>query len=780
MNNEELYRRLRETFQQELSDHVDSLTKELLAMESDQSPEEQADSWITIFRVAHTLKGASAIVNIDSIRDSCHAMEDVFGHYRDNELAMPEEMTSLMLKTIDGFSEISSQMQSGQEVDESVLADTLPEMRRHAEEVRQLKRASAEVPDDDFDFDLDEPASIDDPPVMELAESFDPQPNSPKVLATSATTPAPNVAAASVSASVRVTAQKLDSLLSHSGELLIARGRMALRKKDAAELADSASALRSQWQTRLQGLRDVKPQLAGSNLDAQFLQETGQQIAALTKGLDALATGMESDDRLLNQTCSRLDDEVYHVRMLPFSDVCVGLERIVRDVARASGKSVRFQIDGGDVEVDRSVLEGLKDPLLHLIRNAVDHGIESPADRIAAGKPEQATVTVSASLRGGQVEVLVEDDGRGFDLEEICAVAKKRGLQIPDDPRQQARLVLRPGFSTATMITDISGRGVGMDVVQSRVESLHGELNITFEARKSTTITMHVPLTLTTIRCMLVRTAGQQFAIPTAAINRLAHFTPANIRPIAGRDTLFSQDNAIPLVPLADSLGLKAKSSRSRDSDNLVALVLSADQRQVAVVVDEVVSEQEALVKNLGKRIDRLRHFSGCTLLPSGRLALVINAANVVRSALETRTGASVIQSTTQQQQQRLSIRILLVDDSVTTRILLKNILETAGYAVVDATDGQQALELLKQNSSDDDRAFDAVVSDVDMPRMNGFQLTSQIRGYEPSAEIPVVLVTARGSDEDKKQGIMVGASAYIIKGSFDQQNLLKTLSQLV
>jgi two-component system chemotaxis sensor kinase CheA len=290
---------------------------------------------------------------------------------------------------------------------------------------------------------------------------------------------------------------------------------------------------------------------------------------------------------------------------------------------------------------------------------------------------------------------------------------------------------------------------------------------------------MHVPLTLTTIRCMLVRTAGQQFAIPTAAINRLTRFTSANIRPIAGRDTLFLKDNAISLVPLADTLGLKAKSSRSRDSGNLVALVLSADQQQVAVVVDEVVSEQEALVKNLGKRIDRLRHFSGCTLLPSGRMALVINAANVVRSALETRTGASVIQSTTQQQQ-RWSKRILLADDSVTTRILLKNILETAGYAVVDASDGQQALELLKQNSIDDGRAFDAVVSDVDMPRMNGFQLTSQIRGYEPSAEIPVVLVTARGSDEDKKQGIMVGASAYIVKGSFDQQNLLKTLAQLV
>jgi two-component system chemotaxis sensor kinase CheA len=795
MNNEELAKLLKATYQQELHDHVGSLTRELLAMESAQSPEQKAESWQKVFRVAHTLKGASGIVNIDSIRDACHAMEEIFARYRDADVAMPEQMTSLMLKAIDGFTDIGTQLQTDQDLDESFLTDLLPELQKHAENARNQKKLPTADMCDDIELDDDDDAAAVAPVSVANPANINPSSSSDWALAEktgpdsrASERPVPDKTRATTVAfepasSVRVPAQKLDSLLSHSGELLIARGRMALRVKDAVELSDCAANLRSHWKLLQHSVGDLSPTGATMDQCMTLVKQTGEQISELTKRLDRLSTGMESDDRLLNQTCGRLDDEVYRVRMLPFSEACVGLDRVVRDVAKASGKLIRFKIEGADVEVDRSVLEGLKDPLLHLVRNAVDHGIESPEERVAAGKPEQATVTVSAALRGGQVEVMVADDGGGFDLDRICKIAKQQGLEVPEDPRQQARLVLNPGFSTAKMITDISGRGIGMDVVQSQIESLHGELEIDFDVGKWSRFTMNLPLTLTTIRCMLIRTGNQKFAIPTSAINRLVRFTPDNVRPIAGRDTLFLDDSPVTLVRLAEPLGLgplgvKHNPTRNGDSQICVALVMSADGQQVAAVVDEVVSEQEVLVKNLGTRIKRLKHFSGCTLLPSGRIALVINAANVVRSATEIRSRQSIVQSKTAEQSR--SKRILLADDSVTTRTLLKNILETAGYIVIDVADGQQAWNLLRDSATDKERAFDAVVCDVDMPRVNGFQLTAQARDHELTAEMPMVLVTARGTDEDKKQGLMVGADAYIVKGSFDQQNLLKTLSQLV
>ena len=213
-----------------------------------------------------------------------------------------------------------------------------------------------------------------------------------------------------------------------------------------------------------------------------------------------------------SKPASLLDDDVYRARMLPFSDACGGLERAVRDIATTTNKEVALVIEGTDVEMDRSVLEGLKDPLLHLVRNAVDHGIESPKLREAAGKPARGTVTVSAEFRGGQVEVRVEDDGSGIDIHRVCDIARKRGIEIPDDPRQQVRLIFAPGFSTAKLITDISGRGVGLDVVQSQVESLHGAVDVSFKPGKGTRFTLTVPLTLTTIRSMLVAVGGSKIS----------------------------------------------------------------------------------------------------------------------------------------------------------------------------------------------------------------------------------------------------------------------------
>ncbi len=960
MEDQDLMQQLMATYLEELHDHVGSLGRELLALEKELDSEQRYETWTTIFRVAHTLKGASGMVNIVPVRDACHYMEEVFGYYRDHQEQMPEDLTSTMLQVVDAIEEMGSRLRSDDDLEGAPIFEFLPDLERMAQEIVQetededdfemrdaldseaahdeevesedpmasihaelmplfldelddhvstlasdilalenaagdeqgellnklfraahsLKGAARSVQLDVVEsvchrledllsdlrdgktaltteivsrvletsdaiadagirlrqgnnlesapihaieqkltWDTDEPqgsqtaepepAPPAEPVVEETAASATTSPGEPIPAAATSekagdsagtksaptkTEPATPVAIESTTkaaakprkqasvkpptrgkgvadqASIRVAAQKLDALLAHSGELLVARGRFDLRAKAASELRDLAVEVRNLWNSTQRAV-----QQSDALLDEEELERAVQmkeKLTDLSKKLDALSSGMEADNRLLGQTCNMLDEEIYNVRMLPFSDACGGLERAVRDISKTTNKEVTLKIEGADVEVDRSVLEGLKDPLLHLVRNAVDHGIESVKERLAAGKTAAATVTVSASLRGGQVEVRVADDGAGFNLARIRAIAEKRGIEIPDDTREQARLVFAPGFSTAKLITDISGRGVGLDVVQSQVESLHGDVDVSFEVGKGTRFTLMVPLTLTTIRSMLVQVSEQIYAIPTTAVHRLVRFNISDVHSSAGRDTLLLREAPTRLVSLASTLGLKSKGLVSGKSTKGLAVVLATSDQRVALAVDEVMSEQEVLVKNLGARIRRLRHFSGCTLLPTGRIALVMNAANVVRSALGTEVRRSIL--TEAKQDSWVRKQLLLADDSVTTRTLLKNILETAGYDVVAASDGQHAWEIAQEQT------FDAVVTDVDMPRMTGFDLTEKLRGYETTANLPIVLVTARGTDQDKEQGVKVGANAYIVKGTFEQQNLLDTLAQLV
>ena len=304
--------------------------------------------------------------------------------------------------------------------------------------------------------------------------------------------------------------------------------------------------------------------------------------------------------------------------MLPFAEACGGLERAARDIASATGKEVDLLIHGEDVQVDRSVLEGLKDPLLHLVRNAVDHGLETPRERQAAGKGRRGTVTVGAALKGTQVEVVVFDDGGGLDLERIRESLRSRGVAVPQDEHELMWMIFQPTFSTAKIISDVSGRGVGLDVVQSQIESLHGSVNVSYLEGHGTTFSLRVPLTLTTIRSVLVKAAGQLFAIPTTSTQQLVRFEAADVCTVAGRDVLKLGGSPVPLIPLSNALGLKQKNQPVSGAKQ-VAIVVGAGTQQAAFVVDQLIAEQEVTVKGLGARINRLRHLSGATLMPSGK-----------------------------------------------------------------------------------------------------------------------------------------------------------------
>jgi two-component system chemotaxis sensor kinase CheA len=491
----------------------------------------------------------------------------------------------------------------------------------------------------------------------------------------------------------------------------------------------------------------------------------------LEKELDRLVGNMVSDGRFLDQAAGSLDAEVRRVRMIPFAEACQGLDRMVRDLAQPGGKDVELVVEGGKNELDRSVLEGLKDPLRHLVRNAVDHGVEPVDQRRAAGKPAKARITVSAVLHGAHVEVVVSDDGRGLNLDALRQQIRKRNLPEPADERDLARVIFHPGLSTAQIITDVSGRGVGLDVVKNRVEALHGTVDLAFAPGRGTRFIVAVPLTLTTLRALLVEAGGQTFALATTNVHKLVRVDPANLQSVGGRPMLTLGGAPLPVATLAETLGLEIREGVRRGA-KAPTVIIAAGEKQVAFVVDDFLAEQEVVVKNLGARIRRVRNISGATILASGRLALVLNAASLIRSAMSRPTSRTV--SPEPQSNGKAKKRLLVADDSVTTRTLEKSILEAAGYEVQVAVDGANAWQLLQE------RGADVLVSDVDMPRMDGFSLTETVRGSERFGDLPVVLVTARETEKDKARGIEVGADAYLVKSAFDQKNLLETIAQLL
>jgi two-component system chemotaxis sensor kinase CheA len=505
---------------------------------------------------------------------------------------------------------------------------------------------------------------------------------------------------------------------------------------------------------------------------AQTVHATREHLARLERDIDGLRAGLVDDFRNLERTAGALADQIHQVRMLPFSQACEGLFRTVRDVSLAQQKEVELLIEGGDVELDRAIIDALRDPLLHIVRNALDHGVEIPEQRLASRKPARAKISIAARLRTRQVEVTVRDDGRGIDFAAVLASARIRDPGLLVDEVDPTRLIFEPGLSTAAVVTEVSGRGVGLDVVKTQVEAMRGNVEVSSQAGQGTLFTLTMPLTVTTLRALLVKVGTEVFALPSASVQRLVRAAPTDIGMVEGREMLLLGAAPIPIVSLAELLGTPALAPIS--TPNRIPLVVTFQQKHcVALVVDELLSEQDVVCKSLGRRIGRMRHISAVTVLSSGEVALVLKPADLIRAGLSqtpARRAAAAPESTAKLAHKRL----LLVDDSATIRTLEKSILEAAGYEVLLAVDGSSAWRLLQEKGAD------LIVSDIEMPNMDGFALTRAVRGSKRFRDLPVVLLTSLDSANDRARGMEVGANAYLVKSAFDQTNLLETIRQLL
>ena len=490
---------------------------------------------------------------------------------------------------------------------------------------------------------------------------------------------------------------------------------------------------------------------------------------------------MEQSNRMLG---SMVDDLLYEVKktsLLPFSTLFSIFPRMVREISRDLGKDVDLELSGGDVEIDKRILEGLKDPVIHLIRNAIDHGIETPDARKRQQKSPWGKIRIAVfQPESNKVQVSISDDGIGINLEKIRnkAVQNKllsasRADELTDD--ETLSLIFQSGISTSPLITEISGHGLGMAIVKEHIDNLGGLILISTDPDRGTTFKIEMPVSLATFRGVVVSASGHDFILPVAHIEHTIRIKPGDIKSVENKSVISLNGHPVSLIGLSDILGLPNLPLPDTPAKKFTmpVVILGSGEKTIACIVDNVSNEQEVLVKNLGKQLKRVPSISGATILGNGRVVPILNVNDLI-SASSGKSISSAMEKKIDMKKKEKQKSLLVVEDSFTSRTLLKNILEATGYGVTTAIDGEDGFQQLKAQN------FDAVISDVEMPKMNGFELTKKIRGDEMLAEKPVVLVTSLDTREDRERGVDAGADAYIVKSNFDQSNLLEVLKRLV
>ncbi|NVO00868.1 MAG: hybrid sensor histidine kinase/response regulator [Geobacteraceae bacterium] len=486
---------------------------------------------------------------------------------------------------------------------------------------------------------------------------------------------------------------------------------------------------------------------------------------------------LEDDVLYLGYIIQELHAEAMALRMLPLRTITEGFIRMVRDLSKAQGKEVELEIRGEHIEVDRLLLESLKPMFLHMLTNAVDHGIELPEERIARGKPAKGTIRLTAHHEGSNVVIEIRDDGSGMDPAKIKATALRRGVISKEESEmlkdeEALYLTLRQGFSTSEIVTDISGRGVGMDVVKMNIEKVKGNLTLKSEVGAYSEVQLTLPLTLAVIEALMISCNGEQYAIPLSYVQETLKIRSSDISTVAGKEVLSVRNTTVPLFSLAHILEIEERNSDISDGKMSVVILKQRDQ-VMACTIDKSHGTSEIVVKSLGRQLKKVRHTFGATIMGDGNPALILDVPDIFSTA-DGVSSAGLRKSLQESQNKASRGHVLVVDDSITTRTMEKSILVANGYEVMIAVSAEDALEKVSSAT------FDLIISDVEMPGLNGFEFTATLRKIDEYRSTPVIIVSSLSKDEHKRKAIEAGAQAYIVKGAFEQGILLDTVETLI
>ena len=724
-----------------------------------------------IFRVAHTVKGSSSFLNFDVLTELTHHMEDVLNKARKGELKITPDIMDVVLESVDMMKGLLesirdngsdsaagidiknicvrlTQISEGEAPSAAAEAPAAPspEPVKEPEPVAPAVEAAPEVSDAELSKLSDSEVEAEIERLLKVRKAEDQArraskgiaPKSPEEIApaaSAASAPAPKpapsrerdadkkVPAASSSSAVaqeqtiRVEVKRLDHLMNLIGELVLGKNRL------------------------LKIYDDVEERYEGE----KFLEELNQVVSSLS-----LVT---TDIQLA----------VMKTRMLPIAKVFNKFPRMIRDLSRDLGKQIDLEISGEETELDKSIVEEIGDPLVHIIRNSCDHGIEDPETRKAMGKPEKGLVQLKAYNEGNHIVVEIVDDGKGLDADMLKSKSIEKGIITEREAdamseKEAFGLIFKPGFSTAAKVTNVSGRGVGMDVVKTNIEKLNGIIDIESEVGKGTVMKLKIPLTLAIIQSLLVGTQEEFYAIPLASVLETVRVPIDDIYTIDGKNVLRLRDEVLSLVRLSDVFGVNKVFD---GGDQTYVVIIGVAEAKLGIIVDTLVGQEEIVIKSMGDYLQNIPGIAGATIRGDGRVTLIIDVGAMMEMAKDIKVDIRAeIEDSTKAKEKPSDYKVLIVDDSKMDRTIMQKALEPTGVTIIEATNGVEALNVIKSG----EHSFDAILIDIEMPRMDGYTLAGEIRKYSKYRNLPLIAVTSRTSKTDRLRGVEVGMTEYITK----------------
>nr|WP_321267982.1 chemotaxis protein CheW [uncultured Sulfurimonas sp.] len=761
---------------------VEKLDEDLVELEAKPEDLELLNG---IFRVAHTVKGASSFLNFDVLTHLTHHMEDVLNKARHGELIITPDIMDVVLESIDLMKQLlyiirDTSSDAGIDVSECVVkldkisggdgdVETPVASQAQIEEVEVVQEVEVAEDEPDYENMSDDDVEAEIQRLLNERQAEDkakreakiaagesvltppPSPDeeeSKEEVAPKAETPAPKPvpvakttptapetprdemakaaaptkrAAATVEQTIRVDVKRLDHLMNLIGELVLAKNRLIKINDDVEE--------------RYEG--------------EEFLEELNQVVS------------------IVSLVTTDLQIAVMKTRMLPIGKVFNKFPRMIRDLTRELNKKIELEIDGEETELDKSIVEEIGDPLVHIIRNSCDHGIETPDVRLASGKSETGTISLKAFNEGNQIVIQIDDDGKGLDADMLKNKALEKNLISEKEAdnmsdKEAFTLIMKPGFSTAAAVTNVSGRGVGMDVVKTNIEKVNGIIDIDSEAGLGSSIKLKIPLTLAIIQALLVGVQEEAYAIPLSSVLETVRISKDEIYTVEGRSVMRLRDDVLSLVHIGDIFEVE----RILDSnEHAYVVVLGLGAQKLGLIVDSLVGQEEIVIKSLGEYLKGIDGIAGATIRGDGGVTLIVDVVALMDMAKNVKATAMISDQSgdnakSLEKTKASDYTIMIVDDSKTDRMIMRKSLEGTGMTLVEASDGQEALNILKQG----DHNFDAMLIDIEMPRMDGYTLATEIKKYNRYKNMPLIAVTSRTGKSDRMRGVESGMVEYITK----------------